>query len=208
MIKFKRFTQGLLGSNTYVVWDDATLEAAVIDAGNDTALIKSVTDTEKLKLKYIILTHAHYDHIHFLPEYKETFQSAKVVIHELDDEMLPNPRLNASVLFGPAHVYDRADIAVKDEDVLNLGNETLKIVHTPGHTPGGICILAGDMLFSGDTLFYAGFGRTDLGAGDVKLMASSIEKLYSLDGNITVYPGHGTKTTIAKERDTNPYLYF
>ena len=208
MIKFKRFTQGLLGSNTYVIWDEATKQAAVIDTGNDVQLAKDVIDAEKLTLKYIILTHAHYDHIHFLPEYKETYPMAKVVIHELDNAMLGSPRLNASVLFGPAHVYDKADVSVQDGDELLLGDAILSVIHTPGHTPGGICILTENMLFSGDTLFYAGFGRTDLGAGDVKLMAASIDKLYAMDLTITVYPGHGTKTTIGRERDENPYMYF
>lgn len=208
MIKFKRFTQGLLGSNTYVIWDEATKQAAVIDTGNDVQLAKDVIDAEKLTLKYIILTHAHYDHIHFLPEYKETYPMAKVVIHELDNAMLGSPRLNASVLFGPAHVYDKADVSVQDGDELLLGDAILSVIHTPGHTPGGICILTENMLFSGDTLFYAGFGRTDLGAGDVKLMAASIDKLYAMDPTITVYPGHGTKTTIGRERDENPYMYF
>lgn len=208
MIKFKRFTQGLLGSNTYVIWDEATKQAAVIDTGNDVQLAKDVIEAEKLTLKYIILTHAHYDHIHFLPEYKETYPMAKVVIHELDNAMLGSPRLNASVLFGPAHVYDKADVSVQDGDELLLGDAILSVIHTPGHTPGGICILTENMLFSGDTLFYAGFGRTDLGAGDVKLMAASIDKLYAMDPTITVYPGHGTKTTIGRERDENPYMYF
>lgn len=208
MIKFKRFTQGLLGSNTYVIWDEATKQAAVIDTGNDVQLAKDIIDAEKLTLKYIILTHAHYDHIHFLPEYKETYPMAKVVIHELDNAMLGSPRLNASVLFGPAHVYDKADVSVQDGDELLLGDAILSVIHTPGHTPGGICILTENMLFSGDTLFYAGFGRTDLGAGDVKLMAASIDKLYAMDPTITVYPGHGTKTTIGRERDENPYMYF
>ena len=208
MIKFKRFTQGLLGSNTYVIWDEATKQAAVIDTGNDVQLAKDVIDAEKLTLKYIILTHAHYDHIHFLPEYKGTYPMAKVVIHELDNAMLGSPRLNASVLFGPAHVYDKADVSVQDGDELLLGDAILSVIHTPGHTPGGICILTENMLFSGDTLFYAGFGRTDLGAGDVKLMAASIGKLYAMDPTITVYPGHGTKTTIGRERDENPYMYF
>lgn len=208
MIKFKRFTQGLLGSNTYVIWDEATKQAAVIDTGNDVQLAKDVIDAEKLTLKYIILTHAHYDHIHFLPEYKETYPMAKVVIHELDNAMLGSPRLNASVLFGPAHVYDKADVSVQDGDELLLGDAILSVIHTPGHTLGGICILTENMLFSGDTLFFAGFGRTDLGAGDVKLMAASIDKLYAMDPTITVYPGHGTKTTIGRERDENPYMYF
>lgn len=208
MIKIKRFTQGLLGSNTYVIWDEETKDAAVIDAGNKESLVKGVIEEEGLCLKYIILTHAHFDHIHFLPEYKKAFPQARVVINKLDDDMLENPRLNASLLFGSAHTYDKADITVEDADKLPLGTTELIFIATPGHTPGGMCVLVEDSLFSGDTLFYSGFGRTDLGAGDVGLMADSIEKLYSMNDDIQVYPGHGTKTTIGREREENPFLYF
>lgn len=208
MIKTKRFTKGILGSNTYVVWDEESLETAIFDAGNPTDLIREVVDQEKLKVKYIVLTHAHFDHIHYLDKYKDAFSGVKVVIHEADDVMLSNPRLNASTLFGSARTYENADMTVTDGDVLKLGNTEMKMISTPGHTPGGMCILVENMLFSGDTLFYSGFGRTDLGAGDVHDMANSIEKLYSLDGNIEVYPGHGTKTTIKRERETNPFMDF
>lgn len=208
MIKFKRFNQGILGSNTYIIWDDESMEAAAIDAGQSEPIIFSTIENEALKLKYIILTHAHFDHIHFMPQYKKAFPEAKVVIHELDNEILPNPRLNASVLFGSEYKYEKADITVKGGEILHLGNECIEVISTPGHTPGGICLLSGKYLFSGDTLFYSGFGRTDLGAGDVKDMASSIERLYAMDGDIEVYPGHGTKTTIGRERADNPFMDF
>ncbi len=208
MIKFKRFTQGILGSNTYIIWDTVSLEAAIIDAGNSLEFIEDVVNQENINIKYIILTHAHFDHIHFLDKYKYKFKNAKVVIHEADNVMLGNPRLNASTLFGSAKTYENADITVKDNDVLYLGEVKLQMISTPGHTPGGMCILVDKMLFSGDTLFYSGFGRTDLGAGDVGDMAKSIEKLYSLNSDIEVYPGHGTKTTIGREREMNPFMDF
>lgn len=207
MVKFKRFTQGILGSNTYIIWDDISLEGVIVDAGNKLEIIKDIIDEENIKVKYIILTHAHFDHIHFLNEYKASF-GANIVIHEADDVMLTNPRLNASTLFGSARTYANADITVKDADSLFIGDVEMKMISTPGHTPGGMCILIEKMLFSGDTLFYSGFGRTDLGAGDVHDMAMSIEKLYKLDGNIDVYPGHGTKTTIERERNMNPFMDF
>lgn len=97
---------------------------------------------------------------------------------------------------------------MREGDTLLLGKETLKILSTPGHTPGSICILAGTLLFSGDTLFYSGFGRTDLGAGSVKALSASIERLYTLQEDIEVYPGHGTKTSIGREKACNPFLDF
>ncbi len=208
MLYSKRFTEGILGSNTYLVWDDASKEAAVIDVGNRPALMSDIISENDLKVKYIILTHAHFDHIYYFPEYREAFKDAVSVLHVSDNGTMGNPRLNASVLFGSERVFDSADMTVNDGDVLYLGKEELRIISTPGHTSGSICILAGKMLFSGDTLFYDGFGRTDLGDGSTQSMAASIEKLYAMDGDITVYPGHGTKTTIDRERRNNPYMDF
>ena len=208
MISFKRFTEGILGSNTYLVWDSESKEAALIDAGNRPGPITELLEEQKLTVKYIILTHAHFDHIYYLPEYRKTFSSAQTVIHEEDNALLANPRLNASTLFGSARVFEKADLTVREGDTLLLGKETLKILSTPGHTPGSICILAGTLLFSGDTLFYSGFGRTDLGAGSVKALSASIERLYTLQEDIEVYPGHGTKTSIGREKACNPFLDF
>ncbi len=208
MIHYKRFTDGILGSNTYLLWDPDSGEAAVIDAGNRIAPLADLVREQKLTMKYIILTHAHFDHIYYLPEYRKAFGAAKIVIHENDNDLLENPRLNASTLFGSARAFQKADMTVKDGDVLKLGEESLCILSTPGHTPGSICILAGKSLFSGDTLFYSGFGRTDLGAGSVKELSASIERLYALEEEIEVFPGHGTKTTIGREKSCNPFLDF
>lgn len=208
MIEFKRFTDGILGSNTYLLWDPVSKEAATVDAGNRVALIDGALREKGLTLKYVILTHAHFDHIYYLPEYREFFPDAKIVIHEDDNEILANPRLNASTLFGSERTFQKADLTVKEGDVLKLGEEELQILSTPGHTPGCICILNGSILFSGDTLFYSGFGRTDLGAGNVGQLADSIDRLYALDGAISVYPGHGTKTTIGREKQCSPFLDF
>ena len=208
MIHYKRFTDGILGSNTYLLWDPDSREAAVVDAGDRIAPLADLVREQKLTMKYIILTHAHFDHIYYLPEYRDAFRAAKIVIHENDNDLLENPRLNASTLFGSARAFQKADMTVKDGDVLKLGEESLCILSTPGHTPGSICILAGKRLFSGDTLFYSGFGRTDLGAGSVKELSASIERLYALEEEIEVFPGHGTKTTIGREKSCNPFLDF
>lgn len=208
MIHYKRFTDGIFGSNTYLLWDSDSKEAAVADAGNRVAPLADLVREQKLTMKYIILTHAHFDHIYYLPEYRETFCAAKIVIHENDNDLLENPRLNASTLFGSARAFQKADMTVKDGDVLKLGEESLCILSTPGHTPGSICILAGKRLFSGDTLFYSGFGRTDLGAGSVKELSASIARLYAMEAEIEVFPGHGTKTTIGREKTCNPFMDF
>ncbi|MFR1517416.1 MAG: MBL fold metallo-hydrolase [Clostridia bacterium] len=208
MIRFKRFTDGIFGSNTYLLWDPDAAEAAVIDAGNRVAPLAETVREQGLTVKYVILTHAHFDHIYYLPEYRETFPKAQIVIHTEDNGLLADPRLNASTLFGSARTFQKADQLVAEGDVLELGKETLHILSTPGHTPGSICILTDKMLFSGDTLFYSGFGRTDLGAGSVTDLSASIDRLYAMEEDIAVYPGHGTKTTIGREKNCSPFLDF
>ena len=208
MYTYKRFTQGLLGSNTYVLWDEDTLDCALIDAGNSTELVWSFLQERGLRVRYIILTHAHYDHIYYFEEYAQKAPNAQVVIHPLDNEMLPIPRLNASEIFGPARRFRQADCLVTEGEILPLGSGQLHILHTPGHTPGGICVQADSYLFTGDTLFYDGFGRTDLGAGSVREMEASIDRLYQMPPDLTVFPGHGISTTIGREAKENPFMDF
>lgn len=208
MFTYKRLTKGLLGSNTYVLWDDNSKECAIIDAGNSPDAVWEIVNREQLKVRYIILTHAHYDHIYYFEEYAKRASGAKTVAHPLDDAMLPNPRLNASEIFGPEKRFSFVDLHVQEGDRLPIGDEFLVIYHTPGHTPGGICIQADPYLFTGDTLFYDGFGRTDLGAGSVREMSASIDRLYTLNPAWIVLPGHGISTTIGREASENPYMDF
>lgn len=208
MFEYRRLTKGLLGSNTYILWDDQTGECAVIDAGNPAEAVWEIVNGYNLTVKYILLTHAHYDHIFYFEEYQKRAPGAQVAVHGLDDEMLPIPRLNASEIFGPAKRFPRADIQLSHGDTLSLGSGKLHILHTPGHTPGGICIQADKFLFTGDTLFYDGFGRTDLGAGSTAEMAASIDRLYTMDPTLIVLPGHGTGTTIGREARENPFMDF
>ncbi|MDR0287380.1 MAG: MBL fold metallo-hydrolase [Clostridiales bacterium] len=204
---YRRLTEGLLGSNTYFVWvRDPDNPCAVIDPGNKTSKILQVIEKENLQVKYIILTHVHIDHVFYLDELRDALPLAKVLCHESELPAFQSTLQNASNLFGSGKVFKAPDVLLKDGDIVKLGEGVLKIIHTPGHTPGGICILAGDLLFTGDTLFYDGFGRTDLGFGDVKDLKASIEKLYKMDPNIKVFPGHGTSTTIGRERENSPFL--
>lgn len=209
MVKILRLTKGLLGSNTYIVFDDAGKECAVIDAGNETDELVSLVRKYGLSVKYIILTHGHYDHIYYMEEYKEAFPEAIVCIHKLDNAILPNPRLNASCYFGPERSFPTADMCLEEGSELPLGDSLkLKIIHTPGHTQGCICIICDGFIFSGDTLFYDGFGRTDLGAGSTRVLSKSIDRLYSMDPELVVLPGHGTRTTIGREARDNPFMDF
>lgn len=209
MIQILRLTEGYLGSNTYIIYDDRDKDCAVIDAGNDTEELLPIIEKHGLTVRYIILTHGHYDHISFMEEYKKAFPDAVICIHSLDNEILPNPRLNASCLFGPERAFPRADKCLEEGDELSINEYfTLTIFHTPGHTQGGICIQCDGFLFTGDTLFYNGFGRTDLGCGSTRKLSESIDRIYSMNPDLVVLPGHGTRTTVGREARENPFLDF
>lgn len=207
MINFKRFTDGLLGSNTYLLYDDVSKEACVIDVGNPPDGPLAFSNDRGLRMKYIVLTHAHYDHVLYIDEYAEAFPEALTAIHPLDDAIMEDPRLNCSLLFGSECRFPRAELMLSEGDTLRLGGEEVKVLHTPGHTEGGICLLTGNHLFSGDTLFYDSFGRTDLGRGDMLTLKRSIDRLFELPDETRVHPGHGTATTIGREKLENPILY-
>lgn len=202
---YKRLSNGILSSNTYILWDEDKV-CAIIDPGNDASSIDKEVVKYGLTVKYIILTHAHYDHIFFLDELKQKFEESVVICHENENESFSNPYKNGSLLFGSAKVFNKADKTVKDQDTLLLGKEEIEIIHTPGHTEGGICIRAGKFLFTGDTLFYRSYGRTDLGDGSDEKMAESLKKLSNMDPSIIVLPGHGTFSTIGDEKKYNPFM--
>lgn len=179
--------------------------AAVIDAGADHLDILSILESQRLSLVYIILTHAHIDHVLRADKLREA-TGAKIIIHENDALLLGNPVLNCSALFGLNRIFGSADIFVKDGDSVDVGGIRLEFIHTPGHTPGSMCVRAGNRLFSGDTLFRLGVGRTDFGAGDPVKLAASLKRLMELDDSIEVYPGHGPATDVGYERRNNPLL--
>lgn len=201
----KRLATGMLSSNCYIIGDAG--EAAVIDPGVEYKAIDEILMQQKLSLKYIILTHAHIDHILHMEELQSAC-GGKIVVHEEDSPLLGNAMINGAALFGLNTVFGKADLCVKDGDILMLGSLRLEIVHTPGHTPGSICVKVGNTLFSGDTLFRLGVGRTDLGAGDHERLMNSLKVLMKLDDNMKVYPGHGSATDIGYERNNNMYLWY
>jgi len=201
---FIRETEGgLLSSKSYIVADSN--EAAVIDAGVNFRKILGILEEKKLSLKYIILTHAHFDHVFYANELKAA-TGASVVLHAEDAPVLADARLSGFAIMGIDKKVDEPDMLVKDGDSLFIGQMELKFIHTPGHTPGSMCILAGDNLFSGDTLFWQSVGRTDLGAGDPVKLSRSLKRLMELPDSVKVHPGHGPSTDIGSERRDNPYL--
>lgn len=197
---------GLFDSNCYILADQD--ECAIIDCGVRSEEITRVLAENGLKARYILLTHGHVDHIHHVAEIQEA-TGAELCLHEEELSLYSDFDKNGYRLFRfkQEGQLPQPQRLLKHGDKLVLGSGELKIIHTPGHSPGGISILWGNKLFTGDTLFAQAVGRTDFYGGSGQRLVDSIKnRLYSLDGDIIVYPGHGPSTTIAFERENNPYV--
>ena len=209
MIKVETLTLGPMANDTYIVTDEATGDVAVIDPSfRVRALLESVASI-KGKVKLILLTHRHFDHLLGAAALKE-LTGAKTAIHALDKDGLTDPEISRATfqgrLSGDVQTSLPADILLADGDTLQLGETQITVLHTPGHTEGSVCFITGDSLFTGDTLFAGGIGRTDLPTGDSSAMCQSLRKIAALDGALAVYPGHEEATTLAAELANNPYL--
>ena len=198
---YKTFTRGLLGSNTYLVYDEESLEGAIIDCGNQPRDPLNTAKELGVKIKYVILTHGHYDHAEFVEEYARLLPDARVVAHEAENAVLSDSIANVSQFFGTPRKYMCPDLAVKGGDKLMLGATEYEVISTPGHTPGSICLYSVDdgVAFTGDTLFCRGYGRTDFKYGSDLEMIASLRRLSKLPGEVIVLSGHGGATTIGDE---------
>jgi len=198
-----------LQTNCYLLTDESTKEAVIIDPGGEEDYIIDEIEKSGCNLKAILLTHGHFDHIEAVPAIKNKYNVA-VYAHEAETVILGNSRANISSLFGDGGLKISADKTFKDGDIFTFGNTDLKVIHTPGHTPGGVSYYCqkDNVLFSGDTLFYLSMGRTDFPYGDYKALINSIKnKLFLLPENTKVLTGHGESTTIAKEKKLNPCVW-
>lgn len=198
-------TVGPMQANCYILECEETRSAAVIDPGDEAERIISVINDRELQLEFIINTHGHVDHIVANAELKEN-TSAPLCIHSADADMLVNPQKNLSFFIGVPVSSPESDRLLANGDILEIGTIRLKIMHTPGHSPGSICLLSGDCVFTGDLLFAGGIGRYDFPGSSYEKLADSLRKIMTLDDDLVVYPGHGPATTIGDERKTNPFL--
>lgn len=205
-MKFGRVVSDGYGVNCYIIYCEKTKKAAIIDPGGNADAILNFIDQNQLEPQFIILTHAHGDHIGALREVKEK-KNLPVYIHPLEEPMLRDANKNMSRWMGYPSVEIAADRLLKDNEIIELGELKLHIIHTPGHTRGGICIKVEDALFTGDTLFAGSIGRTDFEGGSFPQIIDSIKnKLLVFDDNTKVYPGHGPESTIGMEKRLNPFL--
>ena len=195
----KSVMAGIYDANCYIVMDSKSKEAVVLDPGGDGPKLGTIIDDMGAKVKFILLTHGHVDHVGGV-EYLADKYKVPFYINKIDEELMEKD----NSVYGSIRV---ADGYLKDGDIFKFGDKTIKVIHTPGHTKGGVCFLIDDKCFTGDTLFQGSIGRTDFIGGDFKEIINSIKtKLLTLGDNVQVYPGHGSSSTIAFEKERNPFL--
>jgi hydroxyacylglutathione hydrolase len=204
----KHLTVGPIMANCYIVGCEETKATAVIDPGDEADRILMVLAESGLIVKTIINTHGHFDHVSANKRMKEV-TGAELLIHSLDAPMLSQLSASAAAWGMSSDDSPAPDRTIADGDVVQVGSIALTVIHTPGHTPGGISLHSENAVFVGDTLFAGSIGRTDFPGGDFGVLKTSIrEKLFTLDDDVTVYPGHMGLTTIGREKHTNPFVGF
>ena len=195
MMKLHTLALGAYETNCYILWADGSKECIVIDPGYEPERVLDAVKNLGMELRAILLTHGHFDHVGAV---REIFSQTDCDIYLCPADCAMPEQMTAGPL-----CYTNS---YQDGDILNLAGLTLRVLHTPGHTPGSVCLLCENSLFAGDTLFAGSCGRTDLPGGSWTELQASLSRLKSLEAEYTVYPGHGEATTLSSEKRYNPYM--
>ncbi len=202
----ERLPLGVYAANCYIVMCEDTKEAMIVDLGGEPEEVIKKSKELGFNINCIVLTHAHGDHIAGIPGLLDEIK-CPIYVHEKDEEMLLDPKLNLSATMSVDRISIKPDKLLKDGDVLEIGNLEISVIHTPGHTMGGISLKVENYILTGDTLFKGSIGRTDLYGGSFDTIIDSINnKLLIYDNNTIILPGHGPATTIEIEKKTNPFV--
>ncbi|MGB3860966.1 MAG: MBL fold metallo-hydrolase [Candidatus Aminicenantaceae bacterium] len=205
-MKYESVIVGALETNCYIVYCEETLECAVIDPGAEPEKIFRLIGQKGLKPTILINTHGHVDHIGANRDIKDKFD-IPLYLHAADKPMLESVLQSELSFFLGAKESPPPDKYLEEGDEIKIGYVSLSVIHTPGHSPGSVCLMGDGILFSGDTLFFGGVGRTDLPGGSWSEMESSIrEKIFTLPADTVVLPGHGPTTTVDQETKSNPFI--
>ena len=199
MMKVKVMQVGPIGTNCYILEDEKARAAAIIDPGDEAGRILQVIEDDGVDVKYILLTHGHYDHTTAVPQLHKALPQAEIYIHRADANGAGSQLFPLAGQIPDLKFYDEGD-------TLALGDMTIQVLHTPGHSKGSVTLKVGDVLFCGDTLFAGSCGRTDLAGGSYAEIMASLKKLGELPGDYHVCPGHDVTSTLERERRSNPFL--
>ncbi len=198
----KKLTVGPLEENCYIISDETTKQAIVVDPGDEPDRIIELVENDGLKITSIICTHAHFDHIGAAGDIKRA-TGAQLLLHRDDIELYDGAKDQAAFWGLDIHDIPLPDGYLEEGSVLDVGNMTFRVLHTPGHSPGGICLYGEGIVITGDTLFRDSVGRTDFQGGDMAKLRKSFKRLLELPEETTVLSGHGSDTTIGRERREN-----
>ena len=201
----RRLAVGPLEANCFLIGDEDSRKAMVIDPGDEPDRIMAGVKADNLSLEYIVCTHAHFDHVGAVPDIKDE-TGAKIIIHKDELEIYQGARDMAAFWGYDIAPLPEADILVEDGDEIRLGSLSFRVLHTPGHSPGGMCLFGAGVVVTGDTLFAGAVGRTDFHGGDINKLKESFQRLLSLPPETEVLAGHGPNSTIGRERSENFFL--